>query len=96
MSRLASRKNILEKTEEDKHETLPMLATQDTMTTCYFSRRCYIPQLVLVITDDVCLNTKDSLLVGSKGDTVLYRLVMSLYLYINNGIIYLKKRRYLD
>jgi hypothetical protein len=96
MSRLASRKNILEKTEEDKHETLPMLATQDTMTTCYFSRRCYIPQLELVITDDVCLNTKDSLLVGSKGVTVLCRLVMSLYLYINNGIIYLKKRRYLD
>jgi hypothetical protein len=50
-----------EKTEGDKHETLPMLATQDTMTICYFSRRCYIPQLVLVITDDVCLNTKDSL-----------------------------------
>ena len=96
MSRWASHKNILEKTEGDKHETLPMLATQDTMTICYFSRRCYIPQLVLVITDDVCLNTKDSLLVGSKGDTVLCRLVMSLYLYINNGIIYIKKRRYLD
>ena len=58
MSRWASHKNILEKTEGDKHETLPMLATQDTMTICYFSRRCYIPQLVLVITDAVCLNTK--------------------------------------
>jgi hypothetical protein len=57
-----------------------MLATQDTMTTCYFSRRYYLPKLVLVISDDVCLNTKDSLLVGSKGDIVLYQLIVSLYL----------------
>jgi hypothetical protein len=97
MSRWASRKTILEKSEGDNHETLPILATQDTVTTCYFSRRCYLPQLVLVITDDVCLNTKDSLLVGSKGDTALCRLVMSLYHYIKGSIIYINKKcRYLD
>ena len=67
------------------------------MTTCHFSRRCYLSQLILVITDDVCLNTKDSLLVGSKGDNVFCQMIISLYLYINNGIIYInEKRRYLE
>jgi hypothetical protein len=66
------------------------------MTTCHFSRRCYLSQLMLVITYDVCLNTKDSLLVGSKGGTMHSQLIMSLFLYIIRYNLYQLKRRYLD
>jgi hypothetical protein len=62
-----------------------------------FQSRCYLSQLILVITDNVCLNTKDSLLVRSKGDTELCQLFISVFLYINGGIICInEKRKYLN
>jgi hypothetical protein len=56
------------------------------MTTCYFSRRCYLTQLVLVITDDVCLNTNDSLVVWSKGDTVIFLWHAHLFLLCTDNL----------
>jgi hypothetical protein len=52
---------MLEKIEGDNHQTLPRLATQDTMTARHFIRRYYLSQLVLVIREYLFPNTKETL-----------------------------------